>query len=80
MEAIWLPQYPEGVPAEIDIARYTSLVDILERAIVAHRDRIAFENLGATLSYGDVDRLSQDFASYLQNRLGLAKGDRIALM
>lgn len=80
MEAIWLPQYPEGVPAEIDVARYTSLVDILERAIVAHRDRTAFENLGASLSYGDVDKLSQDFASYLQNRLGLAKGDRLGLM
>lgn len=80
MEAIWLPQYPEGVPAEIDVARYTSLVDILERAMVAHRDSTAFENLGASLSFGEVDRLSQDFASYLQNRLGLAKGDRLALM
>lgn len=80
MEPIWLHHYPEGVPQRIECDRYASLVDVLERSMVAHRDNVAFESLGGRLHYGDVDRLSQHFASYLQNILGLAKGDRLALM
>lgn len=80
MEAIWLRHYPEGVPQQIDIGAYASLVDLFERAMLAHRDRVAFEGLGGSLRFGDVDRLSQEFASYLQNILGLPKGSRIALM
>lgn len=80
MEAIWLRHYPEGVPHQIDTGNYASLVDLFERATLAYRDRVAFESLGGSLSYGEVERLSLDFASYLQNILGLPKGSRVALM
>src|SRR5690606_13847317 len=72
--------YPPGVPAEIDTSRYASVVDIMEQAVRRFRDRPAYENFGAVMSYDELDRRSQDFASYLQNVLGLDKGDRIALM
>lgn len=80
MEPIWLRQYPEGVPTHIDANRYASLVDILERAMLAHSDRIAFISMGHRLRYADIDRLSQHFASYLQNVLGLQQGARVALL
>ena len=80
MEAIWLRHYPEGVPHQIDTGSYASLVDLFERAALTYRDRVAFESLGGSLSFAEVDRLSLDFASYLQNILGLPKGSRVALM
>lgn len=80
MEAIWLRHYPEGVPHQIDTGSYASLVDLFERSALAYRDRVAFESLGGSLSFAEVDRLSLDFASYLQNILGLPKGSCVALM
>ena len=79
-DKVWLKHYPPGVPAEIDTSRYASVVDIMEQAVRRFRDRPAYENFGAVMSYDELDRRSQDFASYLQNVLGLDKGDRIALM
>lgn len=79
-EKVWLKEYPEGVPAEIDVNEFASVVDILERSCERFGDRPAYENFGAALSYDDLDRLTQDFASYLQNVLGFNKGDRIAVM
>lgn len=79
-ERVWLKEYMPGVPADIDPQRHASLAEVIERSCDKYRDRPAYENLGVTLSYDDVDRLSQDFASYLQNVLGLNKGDRVALM
>ncbi len=76
----WLKEYPEGVPAEIDVNTYASVVDILERSCRSFRERPAYENFGVTLSYDELDRLTQDFASYLQNVLGFNKGDRVAVM
>ena len=79
-DRIWLQEYPAGVPADIDTSAYASIVDLLERSCERFSERPAFENLGTVLSYGDVDRLSRDFASYLQHVLGLGKGDRVAVM
>ena len=76
----WLEHYPEGVPAEIDVNEYPSIVSVLEDAIAKYRDRPAFSNMGKTLTYGEVDRLSEQFASYLLNELKLKKGDRVAIM
>ncbi len=78
-ERPWVPAYPHGTPAEIDPDAYASLVDVLERSCKQYADRPAFASLGLVLSYADLDRLSRDFGAYLQ-RLGLARGDRIALM
>ncbi len=79
-ERPWLQQYSEGVPADIDTSLYASAVDLLEQSIARFRDRIAFDCLGASLSYDELDRSTQDFASYLQNVLGFHKGDRVAVM
>lgn len=77
---IWLSEYTPGVPAEIDIDTYVSAVDLLEQSIRRFRNNVAFECMGVDLRYDDLDRLTQDFASYLQNVLGLDKGDRVAIM
>ena len=79
-ERVWLGQYIKGVPADIDAAAYESLAQVVEQSCDRFRDLPAYQNLGVTLSYDDVDRLSQDFASYLQNVLGLNRGDRVAVM
>ncbi|MDE0856000.1 MAG: AMP-binding protein [Nevskia sp.] len=70
----------KGVPTDIDPGVYPSLAQVLEASCDKFRELPAYENMGAGLSYDDLDRLSQDFASYLQNVLGLNKGDRVALM
>src|SRR3984957_16928022 len=76
----WLLQYPPGVPADIDPDRYASLRDIFEEACAAHGHSPAFTNMGATLSYVQLDELSRAFAAWLQKKSGLEPGDRIALM
>jgi long-chain acyl-CoA synthetase len=80
VEKVWLSEYPQGVPAEIDVNEFSSVVDILEKSISRFRNLPAYDSMGAVLSYDDLDRLTQDFASYLQNVLGLNKGDRVAVM
>jgi long-chain acyl-CoA synthetase len=75
----WLRSYPPGTAAEIDSAAFPSLVALFEESCRRFADRPAYHNLGVTLTYSDLDRLSRQFANYLGN-LGLARGDRIALM
>ena len=79
-DRIWLKEYPKGVAADVDVQAYASLADLVEKSCARFHDAPAFENLGTTLSYDDLDRLSQDFAAYLQHVLGLNRGDRVALM
>ena len=80
MDKIWLRSNQPGVPAEININEYQSLGELFEQSVGRYRDRTAFICMGAQLSYGDLDRLSRDCASYLQNTLRLPVGARIALM
>jgi len=75
----WLKNYPEGVPEEIDLSRYSSILDIYDASIEAYADRVAYVNFDKELTFRELDRLSEQFAAYLQG-LGLQKGDRIALM
>ncbi|MGK6309964.1 long-chain-fatty-acid--CoA ligase [Variovorax sp. DT-64] len=75
----WLSSYPQGVPADIDASRYPSLVALMEESFSKFADRTAYSFMGKDMSYGEVDKLSRAFASYLQG-LGLAKGDRVAVM
>jgi long-chain acyl-CoA synthetase len=77
----WLKTYREsGIPAEIDPNAHRSVVEMLEKAMKAHADRPAFRSFGQTLTYADVDRQSRNFAAYLQKKLGVKRGDRIAVM
>src|SRR5450755_3583204 len=76
----WLLQYPPGVPADIDPDSYPSLREIFEQACSTHGHSPAFTNMGATLSYAQLDTLSRAFAAWLQKKSGLTQGDRVALM
>ncbi|MGZ3806768.1 MAG: long-chain-fatty-acid--CoA ligase [Bacteriovorax sp.] len=82
MEKIWLKNYQPGVPATIEdqMEKYNSIPEIFEESFRNFSNKPAYHCMGKTLSYQEVDKLSQKFASYLQNNLGLKKGDRVALM
>ncbi len=80
MEKIWLNSYPAGVPHEIDVNRFESLVAIFEDSVRRFPDRPAFANLGVTLTFADLDRLTRDIAAFLQTEWKMGKGDKIALM
>ena len=79
-ERPWLAHYPAGVPAEIDLDEFASINDIFDSAVSKYRDKTAFINMGKSITYGDLDRLSRDFAGYLLGELKLKKGDRVAIM
>jgi long-chain acyl-CoA synthetase len=79
-ERPWLASYPPGVPAEIDVDEFPSIVSVLQTSLEKFRDRPAFANLGKVITYAEVDRLSKQFAAYLLGELKLKKGDRVALM
>src|SRR5579872_5369889 len=79
MERIWLKQYPPGVPADIDVTQYSSLVELLEESFAKFRDRKAFICMDKSISYRDLDEKSLALAAYLQGK-GLQKGARVALM
>ncbi len=75
----WLAAYPQGVPADIDPTQYQSLVQLMEQAFRDYADRTAYSFMGKDISFGETDALSRRLAAYLQG-LGLARGDRVALM
>jgi len=77
----WLATCREcGIPAEINPDAYRSVVQMLEHAMKKYADKPAFRSFGQTLTYADVDRQSRNFAAYLQKKLGVEKGERIAVM
>ena len=80
MEKIWLKNYPTDVPEEINPDRFASLAELLENAVSQYADQPAFINMGAVMTYRKLEERSRAFAAYLQNGLGLKKGDRVALM
>ncbi len=80
MERIWLNHYPHGIPGEVDLNEFASLKDVLLRSCQRFGELPAYSNMGASISYAQLDRLSRDFAAYLQKSLGLQKGDRVAIM
>ena len=79
MEKIWLKQYPSGVPADIDPNAYRSIPQLFDESVAKYRSRPAYICMGATLTFGDLDRLSRNFGAWLQSK-GFAKGTRVAIM
>ena len=79
MEKIWLKQYPAGVPAEIDVNQYPSLVALLDESFHRYADRTAYKFMGKAITFRQVDDASRALAVWLQAQ-GLAKGDRVAIM
>jgi len=80
VKKIWLESYPDGVPEEIPTPEFKSIRDMIECSMIEFADRSCFSNMGTTLSFRDVDELSMQFACYLQQTLGLIKGERVAIM
>ncbi len=80
MERTWLQHYPAGVPADVDPNEYASLRDLFEEAVATHGNKPAFTNMGASLTFAQLDALSRAFAAWLQKKSGLIAGDRVALM
>ncbi len=76
----WLKNYPDGMPAEVDVDRFMSIPDMFEATAAKFADRPAYHSLGHTISYAELDRLSRDFAAFLQTLPGLGAGDRVAIM
>ena len=79
MDRPWLSHYPKGVPHDIDMSQYGSLVELIDDAFRRHAARDAYYSMGKTLRYDEVDALSKAFAGWLQS-LGLSPGARVALM
>ena len=80
MTQAWFKNYPKNVTHQIDLDTAHSLLDLFNQSVERYQDTIAFSNFGAELSFSDVDRLSNDFAAYLQSELKISKGDHVALM
>ncbi|MBK8336475.1 MAG: AMP-binding protein [Sterolibacteriaceae bacterium] len=80
MDRIWTKHYPDGIPAEVNIDEHASLKEIFEKTCARHGERTAFSNMGARMSFGQLDEATRNFAAYLQQELGLTKGDRLAIM
>ena len=79
MEKIWLKSYPPGMPAEITWNQYKSVGALFEDSCRKFAAKPAFHCMGKTISFGELDKMSRDFAAWLQAK-GLKKGDRVALM
>ncbi len=79
MEKVWLKSYPKGVPSEIDAGRYKSVGEVFDESVRKFADRPAYHNMGKTITFRELDKLSRDFSAWLQSK-GIAKGTRIALM
>ena len=79
MERFWLKHYPPGVPAEVDVTQYPSLVHLLEDGLGRFASRDAYAFMDRRIGYAEVDRQSAAFGAWLQSR-GVARGARVALM
>jgi long-chain acyl-CoA synthetase len=75
----WFQFYPEAVPRQIDPEEFSSAVDLFEESIEKYGDAIAYECMDKTISFNELDQLSANFASFLQHKLNLKKGDRIGI-
>ncbi len=80
LHKVWLNRYPADVPADINPDRYRSLIELFEHAALRYAEQTAFINMGQSISFRQLDARSRAFAAYLQQGLGLKKGDRVALM
>ncbi len=80
MQKPWLATYPDGVPEVLSPPPYKSLRELIEFAFTEFADRPAYTNMGTTLTFRELDELSQQFAAYLQQELKLVRGERVAIM
>ena len=79
MKKIWTKNYPNGVVEDVDMTQYSSFVDLFEESFKKYSDGIAFENMGKSITYKELDELSKNFSNFLTHDLKLKKGDRLAI-
>ena len=79
MEKIWLKNYPKGVNESVNLDEYKSFADFLEKGFLKFSNSVAFENMGKSITYKELDILSQKFSLYLTKELHMKKGDRLAI-
>ena len=79
-EHVWLANYPQGVPARIDIDEFPSVGAVFDSSVARFGDRPAYSSFGKEMTYAQADALVEKFAAYLQCELKLKKGDRVAIM
>jgi len=80
VEKIWLKSYPPAVPEQVPAPEFRSIREMIEYSFQQYPDRPAYSNMGTTITYRELDRLSMQFACYLQKKLGLTRGERVAIM
>ncbi|MAZ39563.1 MAG: long-chain-fatty-acid--CoA ligase [Legionellales bacterium] len=80
MDKIWLKNYPNNIPHEINPEAFQSVVDVFEQGVVKFKHNEAFENMGTSITYHQLDKLTQAFAAYLTETLSCKAGDRVAIM
>jgi len=80
LEKLWLKSYPAGMPDDVPTPPFKSVRDLFEQAFEKYPGNAAYTNMGRTLDYAELDRLSMRFACYLQKTLGLTRGERVAIM
>lgn len=80
MDKVWLNSYPPGIPETVDTPPWKSVRELFEQAFEKYPDNAAYTNMGTTLSFRDLDEKSMQFACYLQKKLGLTRGERVAIM
>jgi len=80
VEKIWLKSYPPGVPEQVPAPRFRSIREMIENSFQEYPDNPAYTNMGTTITYRDLDELSMQFACYLQKKLELTRGERVAIM
>ena len=80
MEKIWLKSYPKGVPSEINLDEFSSLVDLFDKTCERFNEKTAFTNFGVKISFNELRSRSENLSSYFVNELKLKKGDRVSIM
>ena len=79
-EKLWLKSYPDGMPENVPQPPHRSIRDLFEHSFAEYPENAAYTNMGTTLTYADLNRLSMQLACYLQDDLGLTRGERVAIM
>jgi len=80
MDRIWLDSYPSGVPHDVDMTQFSSILEVLNESCSKYANKPAYSNFGHTVTFGQIEKMTRQFALYLQQDLGLKKGDRIGIM
>src|SRR5688572_32251389 len=80
MDRFWLKSYPPGIPADINLGDFSSIDHVVQVSCAKYADRVAFVQMGRSITYRQLDEMTRRLAAWLQKEAGLKKGDRLAIM